>query len=87
MKKAKKKVREKFLAAMMLNGANYDKYGNLKRSIQENYVTGTSKYPVIPEVVLHILNAYVPPKGWNRHMKQDGGGDSGAMFAQTDNDA
>jgi hypothetical protein len=86
MKKAKKKVREKFLAALMLDGANYDKYGNLKRSIQENYVTRTSEYPVSPEVVLRILNAYVPPPGWNRRMKQDGRGDSGGMFAQTDDD-
>jgi hypothetical protein len=63
LKKAKKKVREKFLTALMLDGANHDKYGNLKRSIQENYVTGTSKYPVSPEVVLRILNAYKPPAG------------------------
>jgi hypothetical protein len=86
LKKAKKKVQEKFLAALMLDGANCDKYGDLKRSIQENYVTGTSEYPVSPEVVLCILNAYVPTTGWNRCMKQDGVGDSGAMFAQTDND-
>ncbi len=71
LKKARKKVREKFLAALMLDGANRDKYGNLKRSIQENYVTRMSKYPVSPEVVLRILNAYVPPAGWNRHMKQE----------------
>jgi hypothetical protein len=63
MKEAKKPVREKFLAALMLNGANCDKYGELKRSMAENYVTGTSKYPESPEVVLHILNAYVPPVG------------------------
>jgi hypothetical protein len=86
LKKAKKKVREKFLAALMLDGANHDKYGDLKRSIQENYVTGMSKYPVSLEVVLRILNAYVPPAGWNRRMKQDGGGDSRAMFTQTGND-
>ena len=41
MKEAKKTVREKFLAALMLNGANCDKYGELKRSMAENYVTGT----------------------------------------------
>jgi hypothetical protein len=70
----------------MLDGANRDKYGDLKRSIQENYVTRTSKDPVSPEVVLCILNAYVPSTGWNGCMKQDGGGDSGAMFTQTDND-
>jgi hypothetical protein len=69
LKKAKKKVGEKFLVALVLNGANCDKYGNLKRSIQENYMTGTSKYPVSPEVVLRILNAYIPPAGWNRCMK------------------
>jgi hypothetical protein len=45
-------VQEKFLAALMLNRANRDKYGGLKRSMQENYVTGTSEYPVSPEVVL-----------------------------------
>ncbi len=45
-------------------------------------MTGTSKYPVSPEVVLRILNAYVPPRGWNR----DRGGDSRAIFAQTDDD-
>jgi hypothetical protein len=86
LKKAKKKVQEKFLAALMLDGENCYKYGDLKRSIQENYVTRMSEYPVGPEVVLSILNAYVPPAGWNRRMKQDGGGYSGAMFAQTDND-
>jgi hypothetical protein len=86
IKKFKKKVREKFLAALMLDRANRDKYGDLKRSMQENYMTGTCKYPVSPEVVLRILNTYEPPPGWNRRMKQDGGGDSRAMFAQTDND-
>jgi hypothetical protein len=63
LKKAKKKVQEKFLAALMLNRVNCDKYGNLKRSMKENYMTGTSEYPVCPEVVLHILNAHVPPPG------------------------
>ena len=77
MKKTKKNVREKFLAALMLSGANRDKYGNLKRSMQENYVMGTSKYPDNPKLVLRILNAYIPLPGWNRRMKRDGGGDSG----------
>ena len=81
-------MREKFLAALMLNGANRDKYGQLKRSMAENYVTGTSEYPESPEVVLRILNAYVPPMGWNRRIKQDAGNllDEGAMFAQSNGD-
>jgi hypothetical protein len=56
-KKAKKNVRETFFAALMLSGANRNKYGDLKRSMQENYVMGTSKYPDSPELVLRILNA------------------------------
>ncbi len=71
MKEAKKTVRDKFLAALMLNGANRDKYEELKRSMVENYVTGTSKYPESTENVLHILNAYAPPVGWNRRIKQE----------------
>jgi hypothetical protein len=86
MKKAKKNVWEKFLTALLLSGANHDKYGNLKRSMQGNYITGTSKYPDSVELVLRILNAYVPPPGWSRRLKRDGGGNSGVMFAQTNND-
>ncbi len=56
-------MREKFLAALMLIGANRNKYGELKRSMAENYVMGTSEYPESPEVVLRILNGYVPPVG------------------------
>ena len=85
MKEAKKTVRDKFLAALMLNGANRDKYGELKCGMAENYVTGTSKYLESTEAVLRILNAYVPPMGWNRRIKQEAGNpsDEGAMFAQS----
>ncbi len=63
MRDAKKIVRDKFLAVLMLSGANREKYGKLKRSMAENYVTGTSKYPESPEVVLHIPSTYTPPPG------------------------
>jgi hypothetical protein len=63
LKEGKKTVWEKFLAALMLNGANGTKYNNLKRSMKENFVTGTSTYPGSPEAVLRILNAYQPPAG------------------------
>ncbi len=81
-------MREKFLAALMLIGANHDKYGELKSSMAENYVMGTREYPESPEVVLRILNGYVPPVGWNRHIKQDAPNlsDEGAMFAQSGGD-
>ena len=38
-------MRDKFLAALMLNGANAAKYNELKRGMAENYVIGTSEYP------------------------------------------
>ena len=88
LKEAKGIVRgNKFLAALMLNGANASKYSELKRSMAENYVTGTNKYPESPEVVLRIFNAYQPPAGGNQRKQEAGAGtDEGAMFAQTDND-
>ena len=58
LKGGKKTVCEKFLAALMLCGANGAKYNNLKRGMKENFVKGTSKYPESPEAVLQILNAY-----------------------------
>ncbi len=45
LKEAKGIVREKFLAALILHGANASKYGELKGSMAENYVTRTSEYP------------------------------------------
>jgi hypothetical protein len=64
LKQAKKSVRDKFLAVIMLTGANGAKYNDLKRNMKENFVTGTSTYPKSPEAVLRILNAYQPPVGW-----------------------
>jgi len=85
MRDAKKIVRNKFLAALMLSRANREKYGELKCSMAENYVTGTSKYPKSPEVVLRILSAYTLSPEWNRRLKQEGGGgDKGAIFVQSD---
>jgi hypothetical protein len=85
MRDAKKIVRDKFLAVLTLSRANREKYGELKRSLAENYVTRTSKYPKSPEVVLCFLSAYTLPPGWNRCLKQEGGvRDKRAMFVQLD---
>ncbi len=83
MKKAKKTVRKKIFAALMLDGANGQKYGELKRGMAENYVMGTSEYPESPVVVLCILTAYKLPAGWKKH-RQDAGAASKeeATFAQ-----
>ena len=63
LKEAKSTVRDKFLAVLMLNGANAAKYNELKHGIAENYVTGPSKYPENSELVPRILNAYQLPPG------------------------
>jgi hypothetical protein len=52
LKDRKKTVCEKFLAALMLSGANGAKYKDLKRGMKENFVKGTRKYPESPEAVL-----------------------------------
>ncbi len=85
VKEAKKTIRKKILAVLMLNGANGQKYGELKRGMAENYVTGMNEYPESPEVVLCILTVYKPPAGWNKR-RQDAGAASKerAMLAQTE---
>jgi hypothetical protein len=78
-------VRDKFLVALMLSGANGAKYNNLKRNMKENFVTGTSRYPESLKAVLRILNAYQPPAGWNRRKQNTGAGtEEGTMFAQAE---
>jgi hypothetical protein len=78
---------EKFLAALMLNGANGTKYNNLKRSMKENFMMGTSTYPGSPGAVPRILNAYQPPAGGGMRRQDTGMGiEEGAMFAQTEGD-
>jgi hypothetical protein len=61
MKEAKKTICKKILAALMLDGANERKYGELKRGMSESHVMGTREYPESPEVVLCILTAYKLP--------------------------
>ncbi len=75
----------------MLNGANAAKHNKLKCGMAKNYVTGTSKYPKSPELVLRIMNAYQPPPGWNMNQrKQEAGArtnEGATMFAQTGDDS
>ncbi len=71
----------------MLNGANGTKYNKLKRSMKENFVTGTSTYPRSPEAELRILNAYQPSAGWGKSRQDNEMGiEEGAMFAQAEGD-
>ncbi len=84
IKQAKKTMRDKFLAALMLSGANGAKYNDPKRNMKENFVTRMSTYPESHKAVLRILNAYQPQAGWNRRKQDAGAGtEEGAMFTQT----
>jgi hypothetical protein len=91
LKEARSVMRDKFLAALILNGANAAKYNELKRGMAENYVTRTSEYPKSLELVLRILNVYQPPPGWNvNQCKQEAGAgtnEGATMFAQTRDDS
>ncbi len=56
VKEGKKAFHEKFLAALMLSGANGAKYNDLKRGMKENFVTGMSTYPESPEAARQLTN-------------------------------
>jgi hypothetical protein len=87
LKEGKKTVHKKFLTALMLNGANWNRYNNLQRSMKVNFVMGTSTYPESPEAVLCNLNACQPPAGWGKR-RQDtrAGTKERAIIAQTEGD-
>jgi hypothetical protein len=87
LKEGKKTVHEKFLASLMLNTAYGTKYYDLKRSMKENFVMGTSTYPKSPEAIFRILDAYKPPTGWGKRRQDAGAGTGeGAMLAHTEGD-
>jgi hypothetical protein len=87
LKEGKKTVCKKFLAVLMLNGANGAKYNDLKQSMKENFTMGTSTYAESPKVVLCILNTYQMTIGWGKRRQETRAGTKeGAMFAQTEGD-
>ena len=52
--------------------------------MKDKFVMGMSTYPESPEAGLRILNAYVPPAGWNKRRQEAGAASKErAMFAQT----
>ncbi len=69
LKDAKRIVWDKFRAALMLNGANGSRHNDLKQSMAENYVMGTSEYPESPEIVLCILTVYQLPT-WSTNKRR-----------------
>ncbi len=84
LKDGKKTVCKNFLAALILSRAYGAKCNDLKQSMKENLVMGTSTYPKSPEAVLQILNADQPPAGWTKRRREAGAtSKEGAIFAQT----
>ena len=56
---AKSSVRDEFLAALMLSGANRDHYGALQNELANQYTFGNDLYPKSTEQCLTMMNRRV----------------------------
>jgi hypothetical protein len=51
-------VREEYLAALMLSGANHDRFNKLRNNLQNQYGYGEDRYPKTTEACLSLLNCW-----------------------------
>ena len=74
---AHKLVRDKFLAALMLDGANRDRYGALRNELTNQYGFGNNLYPKTVDQCLTMMNRCIdgtpnrPGRGQQQPQKQD----------------
>ena len=54
-------VSESMKAAIFLDGANGQKYKQLKSDLENNFTKGTEKYETAVERAVHLLNTYTNP--------------------------
>ena len=52
-------VREEFLAALLLSGANRDRYGALRNELANQYTFGNDLYPKMSDQCLTMMNHHV----------------------------
>ena len=55
-------VRDEFLAALMLSGANRERFGALRSDLKNQYGYGKDCYPKTTDTCLSLLNRWQPPK-------------------------
>ena len=81
--KATETVRSKFLAALMLGGANRSCFGSLRDNLANNFAKGEDSYPASMPDVLNLINKYQgQPSAPRRFTRTDNATDSETMFAQ-----
>jgi hypothetical protein len=53
-------VQEEYLAALMLSGANRDRFNKLRNDLKNQYGYGEDCYPKTPDACLSLLNRWTP---------------------------
>ena len=86
-------VRDEFLAALMLSGANRDRFGALRTDLKNQYGYGDDRYPMTLDNCLSLLNRWQPfkesqvktprtPRTPTTHTNKDNIDDEALVFAQ-----
>lgn len=80
---------DKFLAALMLSGANLKRFDSLKKELSNSFAMGVDNYPTTLEEVLDLLNSYKPiassrPTAAPAATRPSDAIEEQAMFAQGD---
>ena len=61
-------------AALLVSGANKQRYGRLKNDLGNNGLMVTDQYPDTTEKARGLLGNYKPPRQQQRHQPRDNGG-------------
>jgi hypothetical protein len=64
--KAAETSRAKFLAALMLSGADRGHFGVMRDELVNNFAKGDDSYPLTMEEVLHLMNGYKSQRAYHR---------------------
>jgi hypothetical protein len=78
-KGAKEDATESVKAALLISGANKNRFGRLKAHLVNNYLLGTDQYPNTFEKAMHIPGNYQVSK-YNRPFRGDGNKSGLAFF-------
>eukprot|EP00804_Cyclotella_cryptica_P023700 CCRYP_019316-RA/>CCRYP_019316-RA protein AED:0.38 eAED:0.25 QI:0/0/0/1/0/0/2/0/908 len=77
-------AREKYLAMLMLDGANKERFGALKEDMDLDYAKGQDTYPMTQNAVLRLLNSKNNTVVKRTPLpKQEAGGEDNMVFAQS----
>ena len=80
--KAMELAQESYLSMLMLDGANYYKFKDLREELDNDYAKGNDTYPTNRNAVLRLLNSR--KMSTSARLPNPRGGDSAVVFAQGD---